>query len=354
MMANRVWNDPIDWSRGVLVSTESLNEQWADNLTWLHEPQAARVTNSIDQDISTGVFSTISYDTEYYDNDDVFGTANPTRMTAVRAGRHLVFGHSRISWIAAGGIVDSKISHTAGTITNDVAFHDIETASGVTTRILLYDVLDMAVGDYIETSIFHNQAGDATVEYDSERNSPVMGMNWMGSGDVNNSEWTIPRDWVDGELVTAANHNKHIRSNFKYLDLKHGAKVSRSSAQSVSDSTATGIQFSTEEWDDNNYFSSGANTRITIPAAGKYMITGKVKFEANTTGYRSVFFFLNGTTNIHNEIDIPVTGRKTKIILAPTVFEFAANDYIELYVFQTSGGALDLTDCTFCINLLSD
>lgn len=121
-----------------------------------------------------------------------------------------------------------------------------------------------------------------------------------------------------------------------------GCSVYRdTSTQTITTSVSTAIQFNNEQWDtDSIHDNVTNNTRLTIPTGkgGKWRFSASAEFSANTTGTRSIWFRKNGS-NIRFCQQVPAasTGNTTNP-LAETVLELAAGDYVEIMVFQDSGG----------------
>jgi hypothetical protein len=125
-----------------------------------------------------------------------------------------------------------------------------------------------------------------------------------------------------------------------------GCSLYSSVSVSIPNSTWTAVNFNSESLDTNAYHSTSSNTsRITIPAgkAGKYIIFGKAQFQKNGTGRRLAKLRINGTGTSYSEGEAPPSNNQdTSITL--TCINFASlsvNDYLELYVYQESGGSLD-------------
>lgn len=121
-----------------------------------------------------------------------------------------------------------------------------------------------------------------------------------------------------------------------------GARVYRSSNQSVPNGTHTVITYDSERWDTDNIHSTVSNTgRLTCKTAGKYMIVFSALFSANANGKRQYNIRLNGTT----WIAITRTGLDSDNHTQPissTIYDLAVNDYVESLAYQNSGGALDI------------
>ena len=123
-----------------------------------------------------------------------------------------------------------------------------------------------------------------------------------------------------------------------------GCAVSKTANQSIANATYTAVTFDAEGYDtDAIHDNSTNNTRFTIPAGkgGKWLITGVLTFASNTTGFRFVRLYKNGA-GFNNPVGVaPVNGDTTQAVISYIV-NFAAADYLELYVYQNSTGALNL------------
>lgn len=109
-------------------------------------------------------------------------------------------------------------------------------------------------------------------------------------------------------------------------------------------SVATGgayLTFDSERFDTNTMHSTSSNTgRITFTTAGKYVIGGSIEFASSAVGNRAIAIRLNGSTTIarHSTVNI---GAVQQLSIA-SEYDFAANDYIELFAFQDSGVAVNV------------
>ena len=162
--------------------------------------------------------------------------------------------------------------------------------------------------------------------------------------------WTTPRDWTDTETVTAAIQNLHIRDNLAYLktiEVAHplispSARVYNDAAISIDHNTVTALTFNSERWDTNTIHSVLLNTgRLTCATAGIYSIFGHVRFAEHNTGNRILAIRLNGSDVYSNHRQDAVQGAQTPMSIS-THISLAASDYVELTVYQTSGGALNI------------
>lgn len=115
-----------------------------------------------------------------------------------------------------------------------------------------------------------------------------------------------------------------------------GARVRRSTNQTIANATMTAVSFDTERWDTDAIWDSSQPTRLTCKTAGVYVITGHVRWDNNTGGtYRLATIRLNGTTEIARQTGVLSAYGEASV---STVYKLAVNDYVELCVYQDSGG----------------
>jgi hypothetical protein len=119
-----------------------------------------------------------------------------------------------------------------------------------------------------------------------------------------------------------------------------GASAYRSSAQNISNNTATAMLLDTELFDTDAFHSTVTNTsRFTIPAGlgGKYLVTGSMAFETNATGKRIMNISVNGST-VRWSNQVP--GNSSVIVGndITSILDLNVSDYVEFFVLQDSGG----------------
>lgn len=120
-------------------------------------------------------------------------------------------------------------------------------------------------------------------------------------------------------------------------------RVYNSAAISLTNSTETALTFDTEDYDTNTMHSTVSNSnRITFQTAGKYLVGAQFRWASNATGIRWGRIILNAATVLVYDNPATNLGDQTSF-LATTIYNFAVNDYIEIYAFQTSGGNLNVT-----------
>ena len=117
--------------------------------------------------------------------------------------------------------------------------------------------------------------------------------------------------------------------------------ATKSGNQSISNTTSTKVTFDT--FTNNSHGSwDGTNNRYVVKTAGPFNIAGTIGYAANATGYRQVSYSINGGTGeVLNQTNSVGAGDPTTCGFAGTTPYLNAGDYIELYTYQNSGGALN-------------
>lgn len=167
-----------------------------------------------------------------------------------------------------------------------------------------------------------------------------------------NTNWTSPASatldkstggTIDETMTDAWSSNLyHLGGTVGHI----GCRVANSAALSIANTSDTPLTFDTEQWDhDPNgaiHDPSSNSGRLTCRTAGWYLIGACISFAANGTGFRQVALRLNGTTAIAIVNQLSVGPGDDTRLTVNTVYQMAANDYFEVLVYQTSGGALDI------------
>jgi hypothetical protein len=153
--------------------------------------------------------------------------------------------------------------------------------------------------------------------------------------------------WADGAgggtAITAAKLN-NIEDGIYYSHFQPAARAYHNANQSTTSATPFVLAFNSERFDtDTIHDTATNNSRLTCKTAGKYQITGQVRWAANATGDRYVVIQLNGATPLAEvwQQAVTVAAIPTAQICA-TLYDLAVNDYVELVAQQTSGGALNV------------
>jgi hypothetical protein len=157
--------------------------------------------------------------------------------------------------------------------------------------------------------------------------------------------YSSPATVVTATTITSTWGNS-VKTAVDYLANPPACRVYHNAAQSLADNTATIIAFNSERYDTASMHDTVTNnSRITIPAAGLYLVTftGDMAND-NDYLYIETLFVLNGATFIAGSTIGASTVAFPKPFLS-TVYKFAVNDYVQVRILQdnTSGNANNLS-----------
>lgn len=121
------------------------------------------------------------------------------------------------------------------------------------------------------------------------------------------------------------------------------ARATTNLTQSIPNGSVTDVTLNTEAFDTANLHDNVTNNHVlTAPVAGVYQITGNVRWAANATGTRFVDISATGGGRIASVwANATAGGPETDQSISAT-FALSAGGQVNLEVFQTSGGALNL------------
>lgn len=122
------------------------------------------------------------------------------------------------------------------------------------------------------------------------------------------------------------------------------ARAFRTGAQSIPDTTVTKVEFNGITHDTNGAFDDVTNYRYTVPVSGFYAMYSMIYFSANGTGFRSIMLKKNGSTPFLANSGNSPSASSVDTFTVSDVRYLLAGDYIEVFVQQNSGGALNIGD----------
>ncbi len=124
-----------------------------------------------------------------------------------------------------------------------------------------------------------------------------------------------------------------------------GAKASKNATQSLTTGTETAVTWPGSDTFDTDAFHDPAtnSSRMTIPVGlgGKYACIANVGFAFNGTGTRYLFFKVTGATISEYSTQAGNAAIDNHLHHA-VVLDLAAGDYVEVFAYQSSGGALNV------------
>ena len=138
--------------------------------------------------------------------------------------------------------------------------------------------------------------------------------------------------------------NKKIELQNLQADI--GARVRHSVHTVIGTGSLIALAFDTETYDTDGIHSLVANTeRLTCQTDGKYFICGNIAWGGNTTGVRFVGIRLNGGSWLATEEYEPESTVEASQCVTD-IWNLSVSDYVELVVYQDSGGNLNLLGAT--------
>jgi len=148
----------------------------------------------------------------------------------------------------------------------------------------------------------------------------------------------VPGAWITSALIK----DGEVGPADLDIDSIHpSARVYHNAHQSIPNASLTALAFNSQRFDtDGIHDTVTNNSRLTCKTAGKYQITVNLCFETNNTGERRVYLRVNGATYIAGSVaNAAATSHHFSV---STLYNMDVNDYVEVLVYQSSGGALNV------------
>ena len=146
----------------------------------------------------------------------------------------------------------------------------------------------------------------------------------------------------DLNTPTAAIFNAHVRDNLNFLYGAPSCRVYHNAAQAITTATYTAVALNSERFDNDTMHNTVTlNSRITATTAGRYLFVSNVEFVANATGIRESRI-LRGATLIAGALLPVVSVAAVTVLNVATIYSMAAADDVEISVYQSSGGNLNV------------
>jgi len=250
-------------------------------------------------------------------------------------------------WISGNGHMGSLTVDSAGVINNDGVDADFQVKGDNEDNLIFADASADRVG-----------IGTATpsVRLDIESSAAEDGIdinNTAADGDPRlafqlsgTSVFTMGIDDGDadkfkiGTTAIGTNTRMTIDSDgIISLDTQSRARAYISADQSIPNNSWTKVEFDAEDFDQQSEFDSATNYRFTATVTGYYQVNCRVEFDYHTAGSRGIAIYVNGAVNSYGS---SFMGSAAIGALVNDIVYLTAGQYIEVFVFQDSGGALDL------------
>jgi len=115
--------------------------------------------------------------------------------------------------------------------------------------------------------------------------------------------------------------------------------INRNTNQALTINTVTPLQFTAEDWDNNNFWLSSDNTKVYFKSAGLYLLGYSALFNANVNVFRANSIRINGSGGKEIAHAQRPTGATSGVYNpGSAIWYFNANDYIQLLFFTAGNG----------------
>jgi hypothetical protein len=269
----------------------------------------ARAYNSTTQSVTSGTAPVLTMDSEEFDTEGFHDLATNTSRHTVPAGmggKYIVSGGTFFASSGAGTYRIIAIFKNGAA----VAPHMRRGVAPTDPSLALSVILDLAAGDYVELVCYQDSGGALNV----------------GHASVTEFKTSLSLLRIDSKAAG---------------DAFHGARASLSGGdQNITDGTWTGITLATEQYDTDGYHSTSSNTgRMTATGTGYFKAHAIAGWRVNTTGDRLIQIYKNGSG--YSQYAGQGMAGTTLDGDGPAVSDIipvVPGDYIEVYVYQSSGG----------------
>lgn len=151
-------------------------------------------------------------------------------------------------------------------------------------------------------------------------------------------------DRASGSRLTAAIYKSDVTDAVTFVANPPMFIGTQAGAQSIANNTLVALTLDTTVIDTYSGHSNVTNnSRYTPTVAGYYLVVGSYGQAANGTGNRFVLIYKNGArVNLGSLGGLAAGAANTGSIQASAMVQCdGASDYIEVFAFQSSGGALN-------------
>lgn len=113
----------------------------------------------------------------------------------------------------------------------------------------------------------------------------------------------------------------------------------QSTSQSVAVATFTKVALQTEEFDNGSVFDSATNYRFTANSSGPHQFNGAAALSLMADQHRMFVTLYKNGAEIKRGVRTHSSTSDTLSSSVSTVLNLSPGDYVEMFVWQTSGGA---------------
>lgn len=187
--------------------------------------------------------------------------------------------------------------------------------------------------------VFAVNPGELDIDFNvSWNNGGAIGVDGAtGNVDINQSERDCDTTihWDSGTALSVDGATGVV----SFGQPARAANIYNSAAQSINNNSNTKVTFDTTRRDDGG-LADLANDQLTAQVDGWYIITATGGFAANATGQRGLTISLNGATDLA-QVFVDANAAGVQVMTTSRVYYLVAGDDISMFLFQSSGGALN-------------
>lgn len=157
----------------------------------------------------------------------------------------------------------------------------------------------------------------------------------------------VPHTWAHEEKVYFREIKEYIEDPITFLMNPPMVRLRKTTTQTIANNTTTVVSFNFPEIETENFWDAALPSRIKPSTPGWYIGQVGFAFDTNTTGQREMNIRMNNAATARllrvNHDAFPIAGH-TVVNRGNVFVEYfnGTTDYIEMTVFQNSGGNLDL------------
>lgn len=177
------YTTPTTRASGYIVTAAAWNTDLVENIKFLANPPACRVTHNTTQSLNDAVETTVSFNTERFDTNSMHDTVtNNSRITINTAGIYVVGFHGQFA--AANDYVNGYgILRLNGTTYISLAGSDQSVVGISDFQVCTTTLYKFAVNDYIEVRALQNNTASAARNLQQGTAfSPEFWAVWVGLG----------------------------------------------------------------------------------------------------------------------------------------------------------------------------
>ena len=134
----------------------------ASQITKLQSLPVCSVRSAAAQAAATSSITTLTFDTEYFDTDNMFDAgASTSRLYCKTAGYYVISGYASFPSAANTGVRDVFIQVNGGTHHGEI---EVPPSSGDYTQLSIATILYLNVGDYVTLGCYQSSGASINVE----------------------------------------------------------------------------------------------------------------------------------------------------------------------------------------------